>query len=709
MKPVLQQLNQWNVGLFSQEFRQKKLYPSALDDPSHDVPLTEGTFHGTQLAAMEMFTRIENRFRSYFDVANFESIVPKDNDLAQQQQLFTFQTQGSGNNQLPPHLNMIPAEDRVSILKIFNVGRLATVGSLLGNVIPQNILNFVFGEPGGDTINQIEIRDRARRGQRCGVYAEPNVGDRDDWYSDAMFAQQQLTGGNPTTIAVASDTWIDGFAEEAVRQENITMADFIKEKKTSKRLYIQDNGFFREAIGQPLDATLSCSDSNGQKLFGCAAVSLFHLHDDGNLHPLAIIIDFKKSIDNSVVIFNNRLSAEAATNWPWRYAKLCTKVIFSNGLTPEATDWPWRYAKMCAQVSDWTRHELAIHLVNAHFVEEVVIVAVQRTIPNDHIVYRLLEPHWSKTLSLNAAARSALVPEVIAKIVGYSESQVYAYINDAYYKRFHWQNLYVPNDLKARGFPIGELDQPRFRNYAYGKNVSLMWDAIRTFVSSVIEIHYTDDKAVAEDKYIQDWSKEMHNKDGGNMPSFPNIQHREELIDAIVMCIHIAAPQHTAVNYLQQYYQSFVINKPPCLCAPLPTTIEALKAYQEADLIRALPVNQPRVWLLSEYLPYLLNSRVAEDQNLINYATSLAILSQQTADAAQQRRDAAQQRGDATQQTAEEDQRRNEAAIAKAATTFLNELRRLDTVFKQNSDALGPIQIPYLVMNPSNTANSIII
>jgi hypothetical protein len=345
----------------------------------------------------------------------------------------------------------------------------------------------------------------------------------------------------------------------------------------------------------------------------------------------------------------------------------------------EATDWPWRYAKLCAQVSDWTRHVSTVHLVNAHFIEEAAIVAVQRAFPNNHTVYRLLELHWSKTLSLNASARSALVPEVIAKVVGYTEDQLYAYINDAY-SRFDWQRLYVPEDLETRGFPSGELNSPRFQNYAYGKNVSDMWKAIRTFVSSVIITELTDEK-VASDQCIKDWSNEMRNQDGGNMQSFPDIKNMEQLIDAVVMCIHIAAPQHTAVNYLQQYYQSFVINKPPCLCAPLPTTIKALMAYQESDLIKALPVNHPRVWLLSEYLPYLLNSRVAEDQSLMNYASSLAVLSEQ----------------------------RNEPAIAAAATTFLNELQRLNNVFQQNSDALGLSNIPYLVMNPSNTANSIII
>ncbi|CAO3686889.1 unnamed protein product [Umbelopsis vinacea] len=645
-QPGVLKLGQWNAGLFANEFLHRDLIGG---------PPATGTFHGSQLAAMEMFTRIENRFRSYFDVARFEPTVPENMNLPQQQQLFTFQRRG--DDRYPPHLDMIPNAIQVNLLNIFQLNRLANVGVLLGHVIPETILDFVFGHPNGNNIAQIEILNRARRAQQVGIYAEPNIGDRQDWYSDAVFAQQQLTGVNPTTIELASDSWRNSFRDEADRQTCTAMSHLITANAASNRLYIQDNSYFRGAIGAAPDAALNSGD---RQLFGCAAVSLFQLHENGKLHPLAIVIDFKGSMDNSVVIFNNRLTPDVST-------------------TSEATDWPWRYAKMCAQVSDWTRHELTVHLVNAHFVEEVAIVAVQRAFPNNHIVYRLLEPHWSKTLSLNASARSALVPEVIARVVGYTEDQLYNYINDAY-TRFDWQNLYVPRDLERRGFPPGELNAQRFQNYAYGKNVSDMWNAIRTFVSSVIISELTDQQ-VATDQYIQDWSNGMRRRDGGNMQSFPVITNMGELINAVVMCIHIAAPQHTAVNYLQQYYQSFVINKPPCLCAPLPATTKALMAYQEPDLIRALPVNHPRVWLLSEYLPYLLNSRVAADQSLVNYATSLVVLSQQ----------------------------RGEPAIAAAATTFLNELQRLDNVFAQNNHDLGPNNIPYLVMNPSNTANSIII
>ena len=173
---------------------------------------------------------------------------------------------------------------------------------------------------------------------------------------------------------------------------------------------------------------------------------MFHLGSQGKLHPLSIIIDYRGSIASSVVVFNDRLDASAST-----YS--------------EATNWPWRYAKMCAQAADWTRHEITVHLTNCHCVEEAAIVACNRTLPNDHPVYKLLQPHWLKTLSLNHAARKTLVPSVIMPITGLPEDKIYQFIRREC-STFDWAAAYVPNDLKRRGFPINELKtSPKFHNY----------------------------------------------------------------------------------------------------------------------------------------------------------------------------------------------------------------------------------------------------
>lgn len=150
-------------------------------------------------------------------------------------------------------------------------------------------------------------------------------------------------------------------------------------------IYIQDCSYFQEVAGSLLDSTLK-SDSG--KRYGCNAVTLFHLTESGVLHPLPIIIDYVLNIENSVIIFNRRLSSADANEG-------------------EKDDWPWRYAKMCSQISDWTRHELQVYLNDCPFVEEATIVAAQRSFTAQHIVFGILEPHC-KSFYLPSTAKPSI-------------------------------------------------------------------------------------------------------------------------------------------------------------------------------------------------------------------------------------------------------------------------------------------------------------
>ena len=70
------------------------------------------------------------------------------------------------------------------------------------------------------------------------------------------------------------------------------------------------------------------------------------------------------------------------------------------------------------------------------------------------------------------------------------------------------------------------------------------------------------DATINGDGDIQAWVSEMRASNGARMKYFPDIRNLKELTEVLTMCIHIASPQHTAVNYLQEYYQIFVPNKP---------------------------------------------------------------------------------------------------------------------------------------------------
>ncbi|KIM27395.1 hypothetical protein M408DRAFT_311254 [Serendipita vermifera MAFF 305830] len=660
--PTQDQFRQWDKGIFASELVKYHIYPGnsmlnsdGTTNPSNESesflsPIEIGTWRGTKMALSEVFDRITERHMSYFDVVNFEPALPQNINLNAKKDLYTFQRAGSDN--YPPHLDIIPRSDRTGLLKIFNAMRLIDTGTLLLRIIPASFLKKEHGDPIRNTIAGIEQRNKELRLEKRDVFEDPNIGDREDWYTDKVFAQQQFTGPNPTTIERASDDWITQFSKAAQAQGNQDMLQILSAGHSDESMYIQDCSYFRKAWGVAPDATMSSADG---KRFACASVTLFRLDNDGKLHPLAIVIDYKGSIDNSIVLFNRRLRPTDSTS-------------------TEPTDWPWRYAKTCAQISDWTRHEITVHLVNTHLVEEVVIVAAHRSFQANHI-----------TLSLNASACSTLAPKIIAKVIGTTESQVYSYINHAY-ANFDWEKHYVPNDLAARGFPVNEVETgaKKYHNYSYARNMITMWHVLRTFVSSVLATKYTSDDQVVQDVAIELWCNEMRSISGGQMQSFPMIKTIGSLVDAVTMCIHIASPQHTAINYLQEYYQSFVINKPPALSASLPTSLTVLQGYKEPDLIDGLPVKDPRSWLLSSHLPYLLSFRVAADQNLVNYARSMAEIPVRKG-------------------------KDDEAAIQKAGKELLRQLIGLVNVFKRNSDDMDDHSVPYYVMDPNITAVSILI
>jgi hypothetical protein len=450
--------------------------------------------------------------------------------------------------------------------------------------------------------------------------------------------------------------WKGAFEKCATKLGNKDALKFI-ESASPENLYVQYYSYFRSAMG--LQPTSELASGDGR--YGCAPVALLHLDDKRRLHPLAIVVDLKGSMEASVVIFNKRLTP-------------------SGDPAKEEADWPWRYAKtkMAVQSADWLRHEVTIHLVNTHLVEEAAIVAAHRSLPPRHVVYQLLEKHWETTLPLNRQARQVLIPELITKLVGVHKDGLGKFLDDAF-TNFDLKGLRIPEDLESRGFPMASVvETQKFHNYAYGWNMALMWPAIRSFVSGAPQRYYDGgDEHVVADPYIKDFCHEMRSEEGARMSSFPEIQTLAELIDTVTMCIHIASPQHTAVNYLQHYYQVFVPNKPWALYKPLPKELKELQGHKEQFLLDSLPFKNTKDWLIGAQLAYLLSFEVIGSSSLLLYAQIQSLNSNMV--------------------------------IAEAAKAFAEELKRLADVLKRHSKDLDDQDTRYMVMDPNLTAVSILI
>lgn len=158
--------------------------------------------------------------------------------------------------------------------------------------------------------------------------------------------------------------------------------------------------------------------------------------------------------------------------------------------------------------------------------EEAIIVAANRTIPMDHIVFRILQPHWYKTLSVNAAARATLVPQLVKDIIGWTPEQTSKFVKYSY-ENFNFVGNHVPNQLQGCGFPsdTASLDHPKYKNYPYDRNMILMWDAIRKYVRAMLLKYYGEahaDIQVAEDQFIAHWSQEIQS--AAHIATFPTIK-----------------------------------------------------------------------------------------------------------------------------------------------------------------------------------------
>ncbi|KAK6082808.1 lipoxygenase 1 [Seiridium cupressi] len=645
--------------------------------------IKEGTYAGTQAAVTQLYSRIEQSYASYFDVLALEPTLPRYIDLKEKREMYQYTAYPNDEDgkpaAYPPHLQTIPKEDDVSKWKVFNALGLAESIIIVQKVIPdtflgktadwllENVRIMVDGTPQeGPSIKDCEEYNKYHRKSGTDIARGENIGLLPDWYSDRRFAEQSFTGTNPTTITKASPAFIKEFVEAAKSNGYDTWADVLPTVNQAS-LFMQDCSYYREAIGVTSDETLKHTEPASDENWANAPVTLYRLHDNGKLHPIAICIDYRRTMANSVTIFNRRMSPTDSSH-------------------NEATDWPWRYAKTAAQVADWVRHELTVHLTNSHFVEETIIVATNRTIPMEHIIFKTLHPHWYKTLSLNAAARNALVPHTIRDIVGFGPEQASSFIRHAF-ENYDFVGNYVPNQLFSRGFPNTEavLNDQKYKNYPYAKNMTLMWAAIRQYVTSILQTHYDKpraDEMVAKDPYIADWCKEIQT--AGFIKSFPTIKTFEQLVDAVTMCIHVAAPFHSAVNYLQNFYQAFVPAKPPCLCAELPTSLDQLRAFTERDMVKALPIRRQREWLLATQIPWLLSFRVASDRSLLNFALSQWNVYKK-------------KRGD------------NDVEVRDISERFYLKLCKLAKTFYCNSKAMDEGAIPYMVMDPGFTAVSILI
>lgn len=118
----------------------------------------------------------------------------------------------------------------------------------------------------------------------------------------------------------------------------------------------------------------------------------------------------------------------------------------------------------------------------------------------------------------------------------------------------------------------------------------VFWYVLRNYVNFMFRILFFMDESIVNDKYIQDFVKEV--KIVGFMFFFLEFKMFDVFVDVVIMCIYIVFFYYSVVNYLQNFYQVFVVFKFLCLCKEFLIIIGQFCQFNELDLVVLFFINR---------------------------------------------------------------------------------------------------------------------
>ncbi|SPQ97668.1 Lipoxygenase domain-containing protein [Plasmodiophora brassicae] len=228
----------------------------------------------------------------------------------------------------------------------------------------------------------------------------------------------------------------------------------------------------------------------------------------------------------------------------------------------------WILAKIWVNAADAQIHQLVTHFMSKHMITEAFALATHRALSPAHPLMRLLKPNLLSTMAINALARQRLLPQ-IQDLFSIGD-QMIPLVQRAF---SFWtvESMSPIVCLETNGFdsntksPLVDEDGV----YPWREDVLLVYDAIKSFVTEYVHIYYKgDDKLVAGDNELSSWRNELLAVLPGK--SIPEINSQKVVIELVTNLIYTASAGHSAINFNQYEYYSFVPNHPARMRLPIP-------------------------------------------------------------------------------------------------------------------------------------------
>lgn len=348
------------------------------------------------------------------------------------------------------------------------------------------------------------------------------------WKEDWFFGYQCLNGSNPRMIQRCKKL-PENFpvVAEMVQSSMAPRTNLDKELKAGN-IYLLD---FAIMDGIPTNTI------RGKLQYIAAPLCLLYQHPDDGLIPIAIQLDQTPGLDTPIFL-------------------------------PKDPPLAWLSAKMWVRHSEFQVFQVLSHLLRTHLVVEVFCVATLRQLPAVHPIYKLLAPHLRYTLEINVRGRTQLIsPNGIFKRVVSTGGDGLLILAQREYKVLTYRSLQPNYDFNDRG--VSQLP-----NYFYREHGLMVWEAILSFVSGMVNLYYQSDHDVQEDLELQAWIRDIAQEGFTELPNFglpSKLSTREELSTLLSVSIFTSTAQHAATNNGQFDWCAWVPNTPCTMRHPPPT------------------------------------------------------------------------------------------------------------------------------------------
>uniref|UniRef100_A0ABM5EJA5 Hydroperoxide isomerase ALOXE3-like n=1 Tax=Pogona vitticeps TaxID=103695 RepID=A0ABM5EJA5_9SAUR len=347
------------------------------------------------------------------------------------------------------------------------------------------------------------------------------------WLEDSFFGYQYLNGVHPTMIRKCTEIPPNFPVTPEMVAGCLGPSTSLQKELKKGNIFIID---YKILEGIP-----TCK-LDGIQQYLAAPICLFYLNPKGQMMPLAIQLSQTPGPESPIFLPTDR-------KWDWTLAKIWTKL------------------------ANFHVHEVNTHLLEAHFLGEVYVMATLRQLPRCHPIYKLLIPHTRFIFHINTLARTSLLhPGGFLDKAASTGREGMVQLMAKGTQTTTYASLCLPDDLQQRGVTS-------IPNYYYMEDGMKIWTAIENFVSAIVGFYYKCDAEVKDDPEIQAWVHEIFTeaflgRESSGAPS--TLETKAELTKFLTMIIFCSSARHAAVNSGQFDFAAWMPNTPATLRQPPP-------------------------------------------------------------------------------------------------------------------------------------------